>query len=158
MGWIFSAFLIVSLLHMGEEYFFPGGFSDLMKRMNPRFAPYVTGRMAVAMNGLQLALCVLAMLVGEKALIFSLSVAGLIYINAWVHVLAAFRVRGYAPGVVTGVLLYLPLASFAYGVFLSSGALSLGQALVTVLLGIAYQALPMAYLTAASARKQRRVA
>ncbi len=158
MGWIFSAFLIVYLLHMGEEYFFPGGFMDLMKRMNPRFAPYVTGRMAVAMNGLQLVLCVLAMVIAEKALVFSLSVAGLLYINVWVHVLAAFRVRGYAPGLVTGVLLYLPLASFAYGMFLASGQVSLGQVLVTILLGAAYQALPMAYLALAGARKQRRAA
>jgi hypothetical protein len=30
MEWVFTAFLIVSIFHMGEEYFYPGGFMDLL--------------------------------------------------------------------------------------------------------------------------------
>jgi hypothetical protein len=58
MDWVFAAFLAVSLLHMGEEYIYPGSFMDLMKRLNPRFAPRVTVRFAVIINSLQLLLCI----------------------------------------------------------------------------------------------------
>jgi hypothetical protein len=57
MEWIFGAFLIASVLHMGEEYFYPGGFMDIMKRINPKFAPLVTAPIPVIINGLQLLLC-----------------------------------------------------------------------------------------------------
>lgn len=52
--WILIAFLAASLLHMGEEYFYPGGFMDIMKRLNLRFAPLITVPMAVIINSLQL--------------------------------------------------------------------------------------------------------
>ena len=38
MNWIFGAFLGASLFHMGEEYFYPGGFMGFMKRLNPKFS------------------------------------------------------------------------------------------------------------------------
>ena len=37
---------------MVEEYFCPGGFLDVMKRLNPKFAPFVTKWMAIIINGL----------------------------------------------------------------------------------------------------------
>jgi hypothetical protein len=69
MGWIFSTFLVASMIHMGEEYFYPGGFMDLMKRFNPKFAPIVTAPIAVIINGLQLLLCVVAIAVGKNILV-----------------------------------------------------------------------------------------
>jgi len=110
---IFSAFLAVSIFHMGEEYFYPGGFMDVMKRLNPRFAPLVTAPMAIVINGLQLSLCVVAIVVGEKVLVFSMSVAGLLFINGLMHIIGCIRVKGYAPGVITGALLYVPLSVYA---------------------------------------------
>ena len=158
MAWIFIAFLVVSLIHMAEEYFIPGGFMNSMKRLNPRFAPYVTVRMAVIINGLQLVLCVLAILVGERASVLALSIAGLLYINGWVHVLAVFKLRGYVPGVISGALLYIPLAAFAYAALVTSGHLNLRQALMGAALSLLYQAVPMAYLAASRALSQRSAA
>src|SRR5690242_88017 len=112
MEWIFFAFLIISLLHMGEEYFYPGGFMEFMKRLNPRFAPLVTVRMALIVNGLQLLLCVSVIAAGRGAAVFRMSVAGLLLINGVVHVLGCIKVRGYAPGVITGALLYIPLSLY----------------------------------------------
>jgi len=72
MEWIFSAFLVVSIIHMGEEYFYPGGFMDAMKRLSPRLAPFVDAPMAIIVNGLQLLLCIAAIVMGQKALVFSM--------------------------------------------------------------------------------------
>jgi hypothetical protein len=150
MNWIFSAFLTASVLHMGEEYFFPGGFMDVMRRFNPRFAPFVTTPMAVVVNGLQLLLCVLAIVVGSEALVFSMSLAGLLFINSLMHIGASIRAKGYAPGAVTSVLLYLPLSTYAYRAFIRSGQLTLNEALFTGLLGALYQAVPISYFALSS--------
>jgi hypothetical protein len=151
MNWIFSAFLVVSILHMVEEYFYPGGFMEVMKHLNPRFAPFVTVPMALIVNGLQLVLCVLAMIVGRAMLTFSVSVAALLFINAWAHILGGIKAKGYVPGVITGLALYLPLSVYAYYLFVSSGQLTLNQVFVTVVLGLMYQAVPIGYFVMASA-------
>jgi len=51
--------------------------------------------------------------VGEKVLVFSMSVAGLLFINGLMHIIGCIRVKGYAPGVITGALLYVPLSVYA---------------------------------------------
>ncbi len=149
MDWIFGGFLAASVIHMAEEYFYPGGFMQMMKRLNPGFAPFITVPMAVVVNGLQVVLCVLAVMVGIRAPVFSMSVAGLVFINGLVHIGASLRVRGYAPGVLSGALLYIPLAAYAYAVFISAGQLAWGQVLWTAALGLLYQAVPIAYLAVA---------
>ena len=151
MNWVFSAFLAVSLAHMGEEYFYPGGFMHLMKRLNPRFAPLVTVRLAAIVNGLQLLLCVAALAVGRSNLAFSLSVAGLLFINGLIHIIGSIRVKGYVPGVVTGAVLYLPVSVCAYYLFWRSGQLTLLEGIISGLLGVLYQVAPMSYLALSSA-------
>jgi len=151
MEWIFGAFFIVSVIHMGEEYFYPGGFMDMMKRLNPKFAPFVTVPMAVIVNGLQLLLCIVAVLVWKNALIFSMSVAGLLFINGLTHLLGSLRMKGYVPGVITGLLLYMPLSSYAYHLSIDSGRLTWNGVIVTGVLGLLYQLVPIGYFTLASA-------
>lgn len=153
MTWIFPAFFFASVLHVVEEYALPGGFMDLMRRLNPRFAPLVTTPMAIIVNGLQLILCILAILVGSGMLAFSLSIASLVFINGWVHIGACIRIRGYAPGVVTGALLYIPLGILAYYVFAESGQLTLAQAAISAILGLLFQFVPIAYFVLSSLRR-----
>jgi Protein of unknown function with HXXEE motif len=154
MEWIFPAFLAASIVHMLEEYIFPGGFMRVMRGFNPRFAPYMTVPMAVAVNGLQLLLCAAAILVGVKLLPFSLSVAGLLFVNGWVHILGSFRLKRYVPGAISGTLLYIPLSVAAYAYFLGTGELMLRGLFVSVILGVLYQLIPIGYLALASALKR----
>lgn len=154
MDWIFGALFAVSAIHMAEEYVYPGGFMDFVKRLNPRFAPRVTVRFAVVANGLQLLLCLIAVVVGKSVPVFSMSVAGLLFINGLAHIMGCLRVRGYAPGVITGILLYLPLSVYAYDLFLSAGLLTASELVVTGILGALYQLLPVSYLGLASVVKR----
>jgi Protein of unknown function with HXXEE motif len=155
MEWIFWAFLIVSMIHMVEEYYYPGGFMDLMKRLNPGFAHWVTGPMAVLINGLQLLVCLVAVAFGKSLLSISMSVAALLFINGLVHIMASIRIRGYAPGVISGVLLYIPFSGYAYYHFTTSGQLRLDGVMVSGLLGLLYQAVPIGYFLLAGAMKKR---
>lgn len=154
MEWAFGAFLIASLLHMGEEYIYPGGFMDLMKRLNPRFAPLITVEFAVIINGLQILLCLIALMVGRDLLAFSLSVAGLLFINGLIHIIASIRLKGYAPGAITGLVLYLPLSVYAYYFFGHAGQLTVREGITSGLLGLLYQAVPIGYLALSGGIRQ----
>jgi hypothetical protein len=153
MDWIFTAFVGAAIVHVVEEFLYPGGFMDVMKRFNPQFTPFVTVRFAVIINGLFLLLCVLAAIVGRNNLVFSLSVASLLFINALVHIGATLRARGYAPGIASSILLYLPLSLYAYYVFISSGQMAWPELVASGLLGVLYQAVPVSYLLLSSARR-----
>jgi len=150
MNWIFYTFIAAGMLHVLEEYFYPGGFPNFMKRMSPAFAPFVTTSFAIIINGLFLLLCVLAAVIGKSALVFSLSIASLLFTNGLVHMLGSMRAIRYAPGLITGILLYIPLGITAYSLFLNSDELSINQGIVSFLLGLAYQVVPIGYLGLAS--------
>jgi hypothetical protein len=154
MNWVFYAFVGAAILHVAEEYAYPGGFSAFMKRMAPPFAPFITANFAVVMNGLFLWLCIVAALIGQRVPVFSLSIAGLCGINGLTHMLGAIRAKHYAPGLLTGVLLYLPFAVLAFYLFIRSGQLLVWQGVGSVLLGLAYQVVPISYLGLARALKR----
>jgi len=155
MNWIFPALLLAAVLHILEEYVYPGGFPDFMKRMAPRFASFITTGFAVTINGGFLLLCLFAAALGRSTPLFSLSVAALLFVNGLTHFLASVRIKGYAPGVITGVLLYIPLGVMAYSLFLRAGELSPGQIVLSILIGVAYQAVPLGVLASASISGQR---
>lgn len=146
MNWIFHTFVAAGGLHVLEEYFYPGGFPDFMKRMSPAFAPLITTKFAIVINGLFLVLCILGAIVGTDALVFSLSIASLLVSNGLIHLMGSLRARRYAPGLITGILLYIPLGIMTYSFFWNSGELSESQAIISVLLGLAYQIVPVGYL------------
>ncbi len=146
MNWIFSAFVVAAVIHVLEEYACPGGFSDWMRRLNPRFAPWITARFAVIINGLFLLLCVMGAVVASKSLVFSLSVASLLFFNGLTHLAGTIRAKRYAPGVVSGVLLYVPLSLYAFYLFASAGRLTLAGSAIAGLVGVLYQAVPIGYL------------
>ena len=146
MNWIFSAFVVAAVIHVLEEYAYPGGFSDWMRSSDPRFAPWITARFAVIINGLFLLLCVMGAVVASKSLVFSLSVASLLFFNGLTHLAGTIRAKRYAPGVVSGVLLYVPLSLYAFYLFASAGRLTLAGSAIAGLVGVLYQAVPIGYL------------
>jgi hypothetical protein len=146
MRWIFSAFVVAAVIHVLEEYAYPGGFLDWMKSMNPRFTPWITTGLAVIINGLFLLLCVVGAIVAARNLVFSLSVASLLFINGLMHLGGTVRARRYTPGVVSGVLLYVPLALYAFYLFAGSGQLTFAGGAIAGLLSVLYQAIPIGYL------------
>jgi hypothetical protein len=156
MNWIFIAFLVASVFHMTEEYFIPGGFMDLMKRLNPRIAPQVTVPSAVIINGLQLVVCVLAIVFGDGSAAFGLSVAALLAFNGLTHLGACLRIRGYAPGVITGLVLYMPLSIYGYYLFMIDGKLSSKDFAISIALGLFYQLVPIGYFGITGAIKRSR--
>jgi hypothetical protein len=154
MNWVFLAFVGAAVIHVLEEYFYPGGFPDFMKASFPAFAPFVTTSFAILINGLFLVLCLQGAILGRSAPVFSLSIASLLVFNGLTHLAGSLRARRYAPGLISGLLLYLPLGITAYVFFLRSSQVSVMQTLLSILLGLAYQAVPVGYLGLASLRRR----
>ena len=69
MSWIFIFFFIAAVFHMVEEFIYPGGFANFLKRLKSRIAPLVTVPSIVVINELQSVLCIVGILVGSKNLI-----------------------------------------------------------------------------------------
>jgi len=154
MNWIFWAFVGAAAIHVVEEFVYPGGFLASMRSFNPKFASSVTVRFAVIINSLFLLLCVVGAIIASKSFVFSLSVASLLSLNALMHIVRAVKARGYVPGVISGVLLYLPLSLYAYYLYASSGQLTFFGGMASGLLGALYQAIPAGYLALSSMVKR----
>jgi hypothetical protein len=150
MNWIFWAMPGAAVIHVIEEFFYPGGFIDVMRRMNPKLAGFVTTPFAIIINGAFLVLCVLGAIVGTAVPVFSLSVAALIGLNGLIHLIGTLKTRRYVPGLISGILLYVPIAVYLYREFILSGQFTLLQGILSGVFGLLYQAVPIGYLTIAA--------
>lgn len=129
MEWIFVAILIVSIIHVVEEYF--GGFVDQMKR----FVPDLDLANFVSVNMTFIVLGFIAVIVGSASLIYSLSIAALLFINALFHIGGAIRLKGYSAGLISAILLYIPISIYAYYYYWNIGALTQIDAILSIVLG-----------------------
>jgi hypothetical protein len=134
-------------LHVFEEFVFPGGFSDWNRTYRPRFAGAMTPSYLIKVNAIP----------GAAAILVSLGVFnyaggyGLFGIRAWhafltflafnaiYHIRGAFQTGHYSPGMVTGILLYLPLAVISFTYFIKAGIMDIVSAILCLALGLAFQ-------------------
>jgi hypothetical protein len=99
-------------LHLCEEFAWPGGFAAWYRQYPPGRHVLVSARFLFVVNAVFVALALLPPLLGPtpRGWAFWLVVATVAAVNACFHIIATVRTRSYSPGVVTGVVLYLPLA------------------------------------------------
>ena len=91
-------------------------------------------------------LCLISAFIGKTNLLLSLSIFGLIFTNAVLHIRGAIITKRYYPGVISGALIYIPLVVYAYSVFLTSRQLTWLQAGLSFLLGVLYMGVLMTYV------------
>jgi len=149
---VFWMFVLASLVHIGEEYFFPGGFLQNVQRFNPRYASAFTVPFAVLVNSAFLLLVIIGAFIGERSLIFSLSIAALLFINSIAHLAGTIITRHYLPGVISGLLLYIPLSVTAYLLYFAAGRIDVSGIFLAALLGFFYQLIPLILIAIPSRR------
>jgi len=67
-----------------------------------------------------------------------LMISALLCSNGVWHAWASYKSHSYSPGVVTGVLVYAPLAVYGYSRFLRSGSVSIWTAAIACIVGGSY--------------------
>jgi hypothetical protein len=129
----------VALLHIFEEFVFPGGFGKWDRENRPAYASSITPRFHLFINAVFILLCFLPLLLpGEYSLAWWLSMGSVLFVNALFHIRGTFRTRKYSPGLATSVILYLPLSIYGYWLFLTSHQTTVEQAVASSLTGVFY--------------------
>ncbi|TAM58968.1 MAG: HXXEE domain-containing protein [Rhodanobacter sp.] len=134
--------LFAGLLHVGEEFVWPGGFLAWHRRYRPELSRSITARNAMVLNTVLIAACMV--LAGWGSTMSSgaslwLVVASILAMNAVFHFLGMIRSRRYSPGVVTGALVCVPLCLWGFRHMLAHGAVGPRMAVESLLLGASYQ-------------------
>jgi hypothetical protein len=106
---IFTWFLVAAVLHVIEEYVYPGGFLRWL-RIAVGVAPSVAE--AIVINALFLGL-VATPIFGEVSSVFAQSIPALLLANGVAHVVGTVLTTRYSPGVITSVLVFFPLGTYA---------------------------------------------
>jgi len=134
-------------LHVCEEFIFPGGAGDWFKAYRPQYADAYTPSYFLRINVLPLVAAVLVCLgafdyrggfsfAGIRAWLAFVSLQGF---NGLYHLRGTLESRRYSPGLLTGILLYLPLTLVAFASLLRSGAVDFISAAACLLFGLGSQ-------------------
>src|ERR1700683_4786986 len=122
LRWWLAGPLIAATLHVFEEFVYPGGFREWYAGYRPAISSSLSVRYLVVINAILLTVCALVAVAGPSpngvANWFVLT--SILFWNAIFHVRAVIRRRKYSPGVVTSVVLYLPLAVVGSFILLQS--------------------------------------
>ena len=101
----------------------------------------ITPRFHIVINGLLLLLCYNVGAMGGTPIGIAawLTVTALLFSNAIWHVVGAVKTRSYSPGMITGLLLYVPLTVYGYVRLLQSGQSPVATAIIAFAVGASYQ-------------------
>ena len=141
MNWLFWAPLVFASLHIFEEFVFPGHFSEWYVRYKPAIKKSVSKRFLILINAGLLILCydIGALGASRWGIALWLGVMAMLAANGIWHLRGALKTHSYSPGVITGLLLYLPLAIYGYVFFLSTNQAAISTALIAFAVGSSYQ-------------------
>jgi len=139
---IFLLPLFASLLHIVEEFVWPGGFLTWHLRYRPELARSITARNAIVLNGILIAACIV--LAGWGSMMSSgwslwLVISSILAVNALFHLLGVIRLRSYSPGVVTGMLVCMPLCLWGFSHIFGNRLVGPRVAIESLLLGASFQ-------------------
>jgi hypothetical protein len=137
--WLPWAPLGAVILHIFEEFVYPGGFVAWYRRYRVD-ASRITTRFLIIINAALLIACWdTAILVRRGAGVpYWLTIAALTCSNGCWHAWASFKSHEYSPGTITGIAIYVPLGVYGYNHFLRSGAASATTALIAAAIGCSY--------------------
>jgi len=112
LSWWLAGPLIAASLHVFEEFVYPGGFREWYAGYRPEIASSLSVRYLVIVNAIMLAYCGLIAVAGPSpnGVANWFVIISILFWNAIFHIWAAVRMRRYSPGVITGIVLYIPLA------------------------------------------------
>ena len=132
--------LIAIALHLFEEFVWPGGFAEWYRWYRPEGAVSVTNSFLFWINALYVLLAIAAGMLGFRlyGVALWLVVASIAAANGVFHLWAVTKKRVYSPGVITGSLVYLPLAIFGLMYFWNRGLVRTDVLIQAAIVGPAF--------------------
>ncbi|NVO13395.1 MAG: HXXEE domain-containing protein [Rhodoplanes sp.] len=125
---MFAALLVVYMVHQIEEHLWPGGFRQYANahvfKSGRDDWPVDEGGVALVNIGWVWLPIALAALFPDALRWLGLGWVGLTFVNALSHIGTTVRFRGYNPGLVTSIVLFLPFTIWVFATEVSRGALS----------------------------------
>jgi Protein of unknown function with HXXEE motif len=151
MNFIPVLILIAAIIHITEEFFYPGGFIEwskntLIKLNRTKMAEAVDNGMAFTVNSLFLLLCIINILLGGSGSILHYSLSVLILFNAMLHIVISIVKRKYAPGLISSIFIYIPLGIYILSSFNNNG----NELLLAVFIGILLNSVPFIIISVKS--------
>jgi hypothetical protein len=128
------------LLHLIEEFIFPGGFMVWDRDYRPAISKNKHPRFLIIVNALLFAICFNPILSGltNGGIEWWLSIVSILFVNAYFHIKGVIVLKRYSPGVITSIFIYTPLATYGYWYFLSEKKVNWITAILCFTIGIAY--------------------
>jgi hypothetical protein len=84
-------------------------------------------------------MCILPLILDEQnGIAIWLTIGSVIFFNAIFHIRGAVKTKKYSPGMITSLLLYIPLTVYGYWYFLRFEKTSVEQAIESFSMGAAY--------------------
>jgi hypothetical protein len=110
------------------------------KDYEPAKTKSITSRYLIIINVLLFAISLNPLLSGlsPQGIAWWLSVASILFVNAYFHIKAVIILKRYSPGVFTSILIYIPLGVYGYVYFKSTGLLSIMNVILCAVVGVAY--------------------
>lgn len=140
---LFGLLPLSIILHNIEEFVYPGGFLDWYKKYKPEIADSINPKILAITNILLIGGSLNSILNNESVLtiILWLAFASIVGINIFYHIQGSFLTKSYSPGLITSLIVYLPLVIYGYYYFLSTGKITAWIAVLCSLTGILSQIL-----------------
>ncbi|MDI6874701.1 HXXEE domain-containing protein [Candidatus Solincola sp.] len=153
---VFWHLTAASCAHVVEEYFWPGGFLEAAREVAPEAFENASLPIIVGVNASMIAGCALGAMRRKKDPSFGLSMASLLFFNALLHLGASLKARKYVPGLVTGLALYVPLATRAFSAYWRSGKYRFSTTIRAAVQGMALHSIPFVAFAVRGALQKRK--
>jgi hypothetical protein len=137
---LFWTLPISVLLHITEEFVFPGGYIAWDRKYRPQMAKSINPRFLIIINVLLFAICFNPITSGLNSggIEWWLSIVSILFVNSYFHIKGVIILKKYSPGVITSVCLYIPMTVYGYWYFISTSGVVWSIALLCFSAGIAY--------------------
>lgn len=138
--WLPWLLVAAAIIHITEEFLWPGGFMKWFQRYHGPSAKTITPRFLIIVNLVLVGACVNAALSVTEPIgaAYWLAMCALVASNGLWHAWAAAKSHTYSPGMITGLFVYVPLAVYGYVHFVRSGFVSVTAAVVALAIGGSY--------------------
>jgi hypothetical protein len=158
---LFAALLVLYMVHQIEEHLWPGGFrqfsnANIFHSGNDDWPVDIPGVALVNIGYVWLPIA-LAALYPDALRWLGLGWVGLTLINGIIHIVTTIRLRAYNPGLVTGVVLFVPFTVYVLALEAARGMLS-GAEIGLIAVGGILLHIPIAVLFVVPYLRRRKMA